>query len=501
MQLRPFAIPLLFIPGVASADVTPQDVWDNLVAGYGAAGITLSATLETSGDTLIANDGVATLAYPVIGGQATATLPPMTLTAQGDGTVRITTPSTYVSELVADIPEESEQITLDVTIAMNELDSVASGDPGDVVYVSSVASFGMLATNLSVPGETIDAFNIQFESEGYESETRMTVSDTTTISNTATNRPSAITYAIDVSGFRQESTSSTGNLVTTFNAVIPSDTDIMNLAPALRAGLSIKGTAQSEGGNGTTTAYDGETVISEQIQTTGASTNSFGFDSTSLRTEGVSEGGSIKFSGQDVPLPFPIEATVGEVSGAFSIPLLANEAPQPFALSMDLSDLVIADDLWGLIDAAGNLDRSPIALAIDLSGEVTNSFDLVSPATWIGMDQGIVPVALNSLSINEIGFGALGAVISATGAFTLDNEDLQTFGGFPRPEGSASARAVGLNAAIDQLVAAGLVGEQDVTMPRMFMGMFAVAQGNDELTTEVEINAEGHVLLNGQRIQ
>jgi len=310
-----------------------------------------------------------------------------------------------------------------------------------------------------------------------------------------------MSFNIDTSGFRQESVSNTGTLVTTLDMVLPAETDIMNLAPALRAGLSIVGSSQSEGGTSTTKSYDGDTLLSEQGQVTGASTASFGFDADSLRFEGEGEGGSLTLAGSDFMLPFPIEISFGNASANLAFPLLANDAPQAFAYGFSLNELVVADDLWNLIDAGNALDRSPASLTFDISGELTNSNDLVDPATWELIDQGLVPVEPNSVAINEIALGVIGAVVTASGAFTFDNSDLETFGGLPRPEGSASARAVGLNAAIDQLIAAGLIGEQDVAMPRMFMGMFAVAQGDDELTTEVEINAEGHILLNGQRIQ
>jgi len=38
-------------------------------------------------------------------------------------------------------------------------------------------------------------------------------------------------------------------------------------------------------------------------------------------------------------------------------------------------------------------------------------------------------------------------------------------------------------------------------MGRMFMGMFTQPAGNDALTSKIEINDQGHILANGQRIQ
>ena len=241
--------------------------------------------------------------------------------------------------------------------------------------------------------------------------------------------------------------------------------------------------------------------MSEQNQVTLASEASFGFDQNGVRFAGAGDGGSMTMAGDDMGLPFPIEVAFGAASARFEFPLLASDAPQPFAYGVSLNELSVVDDIWDLIDPGKQLDRSPVNLAIDLSGELTNSLDLVDPATWEQIENGVIPVEPVSVSINELSLGALGASITGLGAFTFDNTDLVTIPGVPRPEGKASARATGLNAAIDQLVGAGLIREDEVMMPRMFMGMFAVAEGNDVLTTEMEINAEGHILLNGQRIQ
>ena len=48
----------------------------------------------------------------------------------------------------------------------------------------------------------------------------------------------------------------------------------------------------------------------------------------------------------------------------------------------------------------------------------------------------------------------------------------------------------------------GIVSDQDAMGARMMMGMLAVpGDGPDQLKSKIEINAAGHVLANGQRIQ
>ncbi len=47
----------------------------------------------------------------------------------------------------------------------------------------------------------------------------------------------------------------------------------------------------------------------------------------------------------------------------------------------------------------------------------------------------------------------------------------------------------------------GLLPEQEAMGFRMMMSMFTVATGDDTMTSKIEINEQGHILANGQRIQ
>jgi len=59
----------------------------------------------------------------------------------------------------------------------------------------------------------------------------------------------------------------------------------------------------------------------------------------------------------------------------------------------------------------------------------------------------------------------------------------------------------GANALIDNLISMGLLPQEQATMGRMFMGMFTQPAGDDALTSKIEINDQGHIMANGQRIQ
>ena len=95
----------------------------------------------------------------------------------------------------------------------------------------------------------------------------------------------------------------------------------------------------------------------------------------------------------------------------------------------------------------------------------------------------------------------LGAELTGEGGFTFDNSDMETFDGVPRPEGRIALGLTGANAVLDKLGELGFISPDDLMGARMMLGMFTIPAGDDSVTTTVEINEQGHVIANGQRIQ
>ena len=87
------------------------------------------------------------------------------------------------------------------------------------------------------------------------------------------------------------------------------------------------------------------------------------------------------------------------------------------------------------------------------------------------------------------------------GAFTFDNTDMVTFEGYPRPTGDLTLNVKGANALIDNLIKMGILPEDQAMFGRMMMGSFTQVTGDDELTSKIEINDQGNIFANGQKIQ
>ena len=202
------------------------------------------------------------------------------------------------------------------------------------------------------------------------------------------------------------------------------------------------------------------------------------------------------------PLLFPgqIEFGIGELSMGYDVPLNASDEAQGFRVATSLKEVTIGEQIWGMIDPAGQLPRDPAEISFDVTGMGTNGMDLLDFAAMAGL-MGPPPIEVDEVTIENLRIAAVGADATATGAMTFDWTDFQTIPGIPRPEGAVTVNLNGANALMDNLVAMGLIPEENLMMPRMMMGMFATPVGDDMLETVLEVNEQGHVLANGQRLQ
>ena len=500
MTRTALALPLLLTPGLAFADITPEDVWANMQASYAAMGLEVSGTATRSGETLTITDGAVTLTYPVIGGQMVATLPQMGLIAQGDGTVRVLTPDTYVISVTGDVPEEEAQFAIDVAISQNGSGTIASGDPGDITYVTDSGALQVLVTSTEMAGEDA-SFTLEYKSDGSATSTRVTEGDPLMIVGNSVETGASTRFVMNGGGMSQESVTEGGSAAVEFSMALPSDMNILNLTPALASGLALSATvATGPSSSRTTTTVDGM-APSEQVQNMGNGSATMSLDASGLSLDASYAEFDAVITQPDM-IPFPIAFSGTGAGGRFAIPMIASEEPQGFVYALNINGLEIDDMIWGMVDPGATLDRSPIDLALDLQGDLQWNLDTLDFAAYetLGMS-GEMPVLPLSARIETLALTALGASVTGTGAFTFDPTDMATFPGVPRPEGSAKLSATGLNGAIDQLVAAGLLPEDQAGMGRMFMGMFSQSTGEDSLETEVVITGDGGVILNGQPIR
>jgi hypothetical protein len=287
-------------------------------------------------------------------------------------------------------------------------------------------------------------------------------------------------------------------VTSTSNGFLPADVTLEDLPAALRAGLRAAGTVNYAGSE---TSFDGSM---EGTQSAGSGSSQGGAFEFAFSPEGIVYGGrsqqsQMSFRSSDIPLP-ELSLVFEESDFRLALPVTASDEPRDFALRTALRGLTVSDSIWALFDPMGVLPRDPATLALDLAGKARWFVDILDPEAAAATTE--APGELNELTLAGLELRLAGAELTGSGAFTFDNADTTTFEGMPRPEGAVDLTLVGGNALLDKLVSMGLVPEDQAMGARMMLGLFArPGDGEDTLVSKIEINREGQVLANGQRLR
>jgi hypothetical protein len=202
-------------------------------------------------------------------------------------------------------------------------------------------------------------------------------------------------------------------------------------------------------------------------------------------------------------IPFP-QLTAGIEEAAFNLkmPLRQTDTPSDFALLTKLGGVKVDEMLWSMIDPTGVLSHDPATMIIDFAGKMNWLVDITKPDEMAAAGTDETPIALESLTLNNVTLAIAGAEVTGQGDFTFDNTDTTTFEGMPAPDGQVDFKIVGVNGLLDKLIQMGLLPEDQAMGARMMLGMFArPADGPDTLTSSIEVNPDGSILANGQRIK
>ena len=485
----------LLTAGTAQADVTAADVWadwqENL-AMYGEEGISIGDEVM-DGDTLTVSDIVVTADDDV--SKVTADMGDLVFTEMGDGTVSVTVPETFPIVI-----ENTDGAVITMTVQQSGAKLIVSGDAEALTYTASADKYGVVVDQITDGDTTVKA------------DIRLTANDVSGVYSSAGTEMRELTYDVKAASMdvlvdvtppetageyvtlsgKIDSLSAQAEMTLPWSEDLESPEDMFVEDFAIDGGYSF---GQSN------FIFD---VNAEGEQTSGTVSIANGslkgkMDNTAMHYDSLSQGIAMTANGDG--LPFPIEFGLAEYGIGLDMPLSKSDAPADFGLRVNLTGLTVNDMIWMLMDPNSELPHDPLTLLFDLSGKASLFVDLLDPEQTEAMAEDAAPGELNAVTLNTMKLSAAGAEVNGVGAFTFDNTDTTTFDGFPRPEGDVTMNIKGANALIDKLVTMGLLPEEQAMMGRMMMGMFARTVGDDELTSKIEINKEGHVIANGQRIQ
>ncbi|WP_171132198.1 DUF2125 domain-containing protein [Ruegeria sp. HKCCA5014] len=486
----------------AFADVTAKDVWADWQSYMASVGYTVTGDEATSGNVTTISNMVMALDLPDTDGQIEITMPEMTMTENGDGTVSLNFPESF--PIVLSGAGEGEEFSAEIQYTNSGLSMDVSGTPEDIVYDYVADNLTLDLTSITVGDETIpqDAMGANISINNVTGKTRMLVGEKRDVDQSFTASDATYAFVFDdpESDDAGQIRGQMGQLVMEGKSTIPTNVDATDVQAFYDAGFS---------GEGSFTYGSG----SAEVQGT-AEGESFSLSSSSEggRLAGSIDAGhlaydveqnSAKVAVTTADLPFPIEVAMEKAGFKFDFPLMASDEIQSFSFGMNLTDFTMSDVLWSLFDPAGSLPRDPATIVVDTSGTgkvLVDFMDEEAVETFATGD--VTPGELHSLKINELLVSLVGAKLTGDGDFTFDNTNTQAFGGMPTPAGVANLQLVGANALIDKLIGMGLITENDALGARMMMGLMAVpGEEPDTLNSKIEFTEDGQILANGQRLK
>lgn len=477
------------------ADVTSEQVWIDLKSSYESFGYTMDVGSESQdGDTLNIADIVMTMPIEDEGAIVVSGLS-FAFEQLSDGTVSISIPDEFP------IAAEVEDVVVTLLMTSQDMNIIASGDDSTTTYDFTATNYGLALKDIK-QGDVAFSPKAMATFSGLAGSYTFTkgalrkmvgsfdVVDTDIEVDVKDPEGGAqlVTAMINLKGFTEA-----------FDYAVPENIDYENLVDAFDAGF---------GGN-ITFGHSGATfdiVVSDPTE---------GFDLKGSTAEGSAmyalskEGLSMKTGSKGtqatfIPatMPLPISLSIEETENAFTMPVSKSDTPNDVGLTMKLIGLSVDEALWGMIDPAGALPHDPATLIVDLSGKLNFDFDLFNFDEAEDMMGDEFPGELHSFNIDALQLSLAGAEFTGDGAFTFNNDDLETFDGLPAPTGAINLKLVGGNGLLDKLVAMGLIPEEQAMGARMMTGLFANAgEGEDELVSTIEINGDGSIVANGQRIK
>lgn len=482
--------------GPALADLTAEQVLADQLQQLSTVGISVKTTGESrSGNTLTVEGLEGTAELPE--GAMAFTVGGAQFIEQGDGTVRIaydaTLPVTFTGVSV-----DGETFEMAMSLNQEDFSQIASGSPEKIRYDFEAASISLTDLRFLQPAEAAELdMTVMVEAMGMSGFTELTGGDirdyvadialeaiTMTFSGTDPDGPNGeFSFQMDLA-----------DLSAAYEGAFAAQNLMDSFAQSIAKGNRTKG-AMTHGAVSYALAGDGPEGQFQMSMTAGSGDLDFEIGEAGLSYGGTTKDVAATFGGTMMPLP-PVSISMAETGGRLTMPVVPGDDPQDFALRMSMTGLEIDPVLWSMFDPGEQLPRDPATLVVDLDGEVVLTEDVFAP-DFAEQSMTAPPGQINELNVNELRLSLAGAELSADADFTFNNEM-----GMPVPSGVANIMLMGSNQLMDTLVAMGLLPQDQAMGARMMMGMFArPGDGPDTLVSTIEVNEDGSILANGQRIK
>lgn len=498
--------PIMMLAQAAQADISAQEVWADWRAYFEAGGYEITAE-ETAGASQLTQRNITmTQEQTLAGGEeltTVVTLEELVFSENGDGTVNVSFPASQTVGFTVD--PDGEEVSGTLLVTSDGQPMKVSGTAEDITYDYATANLGVKLTEFSVDGTEVPELVLRFAMDLTDVTSRIEASGADLRSYAQVVSAGMFNFDMTMNdpkgGAAFDYKSTVESLSFKGDLSMPMNADTNEPAEMIEQGFGVDGTYGFGKASFEFSGQDdeGNSTRGQGSSESGEATVDMGLDGIAFEVQ--QDGVEMTVMGGGIP--FPLSSSMEQLGMNFAMPLLKSDEEQNFALGMTLRDFVVPDMFWAMLDPTNELPHDPATLVVDLTGTGTLLVDLMDEAAMAAVDDGdMAPGELNSIKINELLLSAVGAKVTGAGAFTFDNSDMETFDGMPAPTGSADLQIEGANTLIDKLVALGLIQDSDAMGARMMMGMFTVAgEGEDVLTTNIEVKGDGEVRANGQRLR
>ncbi|MEM9350945.1 MAG: DUF2125 domain-containing protein [Pseudomonadota bacterium] len=457
----------------AWADLTASEAWESFQLST-AAGSSLTwentrienGTLTVEGTVLESESDEA---------QAAISVGTLTFTEGASGTVALGFPA-VMPVRVTFTDEFGEDVEVTARIETQRVEAIYSGDSGDITFDLSLGALQVMLVEVAdLPPEAryeASATAMNLTAQVISTGSGPVSSDFTASIETV---ESGITLEDPVEGlvamgYTLNALETRGQTTRPARALT---TDALLAGPDFRtdASLEIAGSEMA-------IEYDVDEGSGAVDIVTGKSSADVRVDAGRIATQGNAS--AIRFTANSPDLPLPASFLIGAVAYELDQPARPEPEPQPFSFDATLSGITLDDVAWNSLDPSRALPREPGNVALNLEGSVGD---------------GLEPFGLRQLTLNGLTADALGAAMSATGSFTFNAANQS-------PDGALNIRLLGLNTLLETLFDSGIVNPTQAFGILVGLGsLMQAGAGEDEMTSQIELGADGSLTVNGQRFR
>ncbi len=485
----------LLAGGMAHADVTAQQVWDDWKSQmmlYGEDGLSIGAE-ETSSGTVTVRDVNVRFSDDEV--TVDTALGDLMFNEQSDGTVRVTMVDSYPITITG-----ADGVIVNIEVTQSDLEMIVSGDPDAMDFALTADQYKIALVDV-VDGDVTFTGDASLSANDISGSYQTALGDMRETTYDFTVGLLDLLVDIQIPGGNGEYVTAAAkynNMAADGVVVMPLEADFENPDDLFKNGFGVTGGYVIESADFVVDMNaEGDQIAASG--TNGEATFTVEMNNQILAYDaGVAD---LAINMQIPDFPLPIDISLAQYGVGLTMPTGQSDEATDFGFSLDLVDLAISDNLWGLFDPSAVLSREPATIQLAIAGKAKALIDMFDPDPEAMMANAEMPYELESATIETLNIAVAGAQIVGEGDFTFDNSDMTTFAPMPAPDGEAKIEITGLNALLDDLVAAGLVPQDQVMGPRMMMGMFMRNTGDDQMETTLEVSPNGEVKVNGNRVR